>query len=219
MDLVLPPGLPEPEGFRATGQAVTDAAPLAVPTFKARSLHELSADFAFMNHGALLTRGALTVDPVIDFCEQHNVPEHERPLLYQASRPFFSGIDTYYDPSEGRPCWDRVLLMCPKHRWPALFAHLCAVAAVDTLRRNFFWSKPSEFQIAEHSEDALVPVTMFGVDSNYGLFAFTRYASDPTWPITLCHFSAVPSTVEFAKQLFQGASKPYRAIELETANV
>lgn len=215
MEIPVLEGLPQPEGICATGEAALDVAPFLPPPFKARKLHELVDEYVLFSHAALLTHGNLTIDPVIDYCEQNNIDPKDRPLLYQSQRPFFSGVDTQYEPTEGRPCWDRTLLMAPKQIWPGLFAHLRTVAAADTLRNNFFWSEPAEFAVAEDFEKPPMPVILFGVDGNFGHWQFRRYTTDPRLPITLCRCAARAETVAFAKQIFAGNSRPYRIFEHE----
>lgn len=169
--------LPPPEGRKPARPVAKEVGEsVHAGRFRASAtLLELSAEFAFFNHGALYTVAQMDADPLVDYVLHSGMADDDRPFFVDFDRTILAGIGVG-GPRGKFISWDNRLYAVPRRAWGPLKAHLSGIAGLDLLSRTLMLATAVDFDIVDPAAMArltslpgtlpTVPITAFDVSGN-----------------------------------------------------
>lgn len=137
---------------------------------KTLSLAVLAQEFELFSYGVLLTRGRLTIDPVVEFANRRNTPTGVVGFVITPT-PVFTGIS-----STGEKFYDHILSIAKKEAWPDLAQWLDFIGGVDRTNKLYwqvirqFVPIPDVFALERmavlSAKCPVVPIHFYGIASN-----------------------------------------------------
>jgi hypothetical protein len=189
-------------------------------TFRAaRSLGELTADWAFFTIGCLYTYGGLDVDIMIEYTQIH--PDKDCSVLtLLAERPIFAGMCTPSWPDRSRRL-EQTLWATPLEYWPGLKDHLAGVSMVDRNKGRFARTTVQELEIVDFAAVAravvasprppTLRITAFGIDGNKHHVGFVPRTTSVVDAARVVRLPVRPETVEVGRAILEHDPAPLMA--------
>jgi hypothetical protein len=171
----------------------------------AKSLSELTDDYAFYTPALLHLTVPLQFDPFDLFCQEYNQPVTR--FTVRVDKPVFFGLDHPY----GDHSWNYVLFGIAREHWDAYRQWMGTLAFNDRSKNLLRRIRTQDLVIRDPvaTEYKALPVTAFVMETNRGSFFFK---TDPITGRTSAQFDSAmvfDDTTKFAQALAAGSSNPY----------
>jgi hypothetical protein len=186
-------------------------------TFRAaRSLGELTADWAFFTIGCLYTYGGLDCDVIAEYTQTH--PDKDCSVLtLLAERPIVAGLCTPTWPDRSRRL-EHTLWGTPMEFWPDLRDHLAGISMVDRNKGRFARATIQELEIVDFAGVAraivasprppTLTITAFGIDGTRHHVGFASRTSSALDAARVVKLAVRPETIEVGRAILAHNPKP-----------